>query len=80
MYAIFRQSDSAKWMAVDVHSDTVSVAHMPGDPFSGVVDDERKLHGRGSCDTKASLAICVGVYPAPRGVARSWPRNPLDVG
>jgi len=48
-------------MAVDVHSDTVSVAHMPDDPFSGVVDEERKLHGRGSCDTKASLAICIGM-------------------
>lgn len=63
MYAIFRSADekSSKWLCVDVHSDTVSVAHMPGDPFCGTIDAEGKLHGRGSCDTKASLALCIGL-------------------
>lgn len=37
------------------HTDTVSVAGMTIDPFAGEIRDER-IHGRGSSDTKGSIA------------------------
>eukprot|EP00906_Rhabdomonas_costata_P010289 RCo014440 len=51
-----------KWLCVDVHMDTVPVVGMtPYEPFSGVEDDQGRLHGRGSCDTKATLAVVLGL-------------------
>jgi acetylornithine deacetylase len=37
------------------HMDTVPVDRWASDPYSGVLKDDR-IHGRGSCDTKGSLA------------------------
>ena len=39
----------------EAHLDTVSVAGMPGDPWSGEIRDG-KLYGRGACDTKGGMA------------------------
>lgn len=47
-------------ITVDVHLDTVGVEHMTVDPFDGRVEDDR-VWGRGSVDTKASLAIVLAV-------------------
>ncbi|MGF1598519.1 MAG: M20 family metallopeptidase [Acidimicrobiales bacterium] len=54
-YAVFPGS-SPRRVAVDVHLDTVGVEHMTIDPFAAFVEDGR-LHGRGSVDTKATLAV-----------------------
>ncbi len=42
-------------IVLEAHMDTVSVAGMSIDPFEPSIRDG-KLHGRGSCDTKAGLA------------------------
>ncbi len=47
-------------VAVDVHLDTVGVEHMEGDPFDGRVADGR-VYGRGSVDTKATLAVLLPI-------------------
>src|SRR6056300_1376678 len=43
-------------VVIDVHLDTVAVAHMTDDPFDGRVENDR-VYGRGSVDTKATFAI-----------------------
>jgi acetylornithine deacetylase/succinyl-diaminopimelate desuccinylase-like protein len=55
VYGIWR-GDSERWLAVDVHLDTVSVELMTDEPFAGQIADGR-VYGRGAVDTKASLAI-----------------------
>lgn len=65
VYAEF-PGNSDRVVAVDVHLDTVGVEHMEGDPFDGRVDDGR-VYGRGSVDTKATLAI---LLPLLEDVAR----------
>ena len=50
------EGDSPDTVIIDVHLDTVAVAHMTRDPFDGAVEDGR-LFGRGSVDTKATFAI-----------------------
>ena len=72
VYGIWRgQTD--RWVALDVHTDTVSVEQMTDDPFDGRVEDGR-VWGRGAVDTKASLALILtlledlkkaGERPAP---------------
>jgi acetylornithine deacetylase/succinyl-diaminopimelate desuccinylase-like protein len=52
--------ESDRWLAVDVHLDTVTVEGMTGDPFSGRIADGR-VYGRGAVDTKASLAIMLAL-------------------
>lgn len=47
---------SDRWIAVDVHMDTVSAAPMSKDKFSGRIANQR-VYGRGAVDTKASLGI-----------------------
>ncbi len=42
-------------LLLEAHMDTVHADNMSIDPFSPVIRDE-KLYGRGSCDTKGSLA------------------------
>lgn len=59
VYALWRGSTD-RWIAVDVHMDTVGVETMEGDPFDGRVADGR-VYGRGSVDTRASLAIVLAL-------------------
>lgn len=47
-------------VVIDVHLDTVAVAHMTDDPFDGRVENDR-VYGRGSVDTKATFAIVLDV-------------------
>ena len=54
-YGIWR-GQTNRWIAVDVHIDTVGVETMVGDPFDGR-QENGQIYGRGSVDTKASLAI-----------------------
>lgn len=51
---------SGGWRAVDIHTDTVGVEQMEGDPFGGEIAG-RRVHGRGSVDTKASLAVVLAL-------------------
>ena len=54
-YGLWR-GQTSRWIAVDVHVDTVGVETMTGDPFDGRLENGR-VYGRGSVDTKASLAV-----------------------
>jgi acetylornithine deacetylase/succinyl-diaminopimelate desuccinylase-like protein len=68
-YGIWRgQSD--RWVALDVHVDTVGVEQMPGPPFSGAIQDGR-VWGRGAVDTKASLGVALALLEVmqTRGLA-----------
>ncbi|MPY96065.1 MAG: M20/M25/M40 family metallo-hydrolase, partial [Acidimicrobiia bacterium] len=47
-------------VCLDVHTDTVSVEHMVGDPFDGRVEDGR-VWGRGALDTKASMGVALAL-------------------
>ncbi len=59
VYARFEgRTDSV--LAIDVHLDTVGVEHMEGDPFDGRTENGR-VWGRGSVDTKATLAVVFAV-------------------
>ncbi len=58
-YGLWRGS-SDRWIAVDVHIDTVGVETMLGDPFDGRLEDGR-VYGRGSVDTKASLSVVLAL-------------------
>ncbi len=59
VYALFA-GQTERMLAVDVHLDTVGVEHMEGDPFDGRISEER-VWGRGSVDTKATLAVVLAV-------------------
>lgn len=54
---------SDRWAAVDVHTDTVSVEQMPGNPFDGRIEHGR-VYGRGAVDTKASLGVILATLEA----------------
>lgn len=69
VYGIWRNPDSDRWIGLDVHTDTVGVEQMPGDPFSGEIRDA-KVWGRGSVDNKASLATALSVLQAMRAEGR----------
>ncbi len=58
-YGIWRGS-SDRWIAVDVHIDTVGIETMLGDPFDGRLENGR-VYGRGSVDTKASLGVVLAL-------------------
>jgi len=60
---------------VDVHTDTVGVEQMKGDPFSGEIRAGR-LYGRGAVDTKATLAVILALLEAMHQ-ARLKPRPNL---
>lgn len=62
VYGIWR-GRSERWMAVDVHLDTVGVEQMTGDPFDGRIADGR-VYGRGAVDTKATLAVALALLEA----------------
>ncbi len=55
VYARF-DGQSDRSIAIDVHLDTVGIEHMTDDPFDGRIEDDR-VYGRGSVDTKATLAV-----------------------
>lgn len=59
VYAII-PGRSDRWLAVEVHTDTVGVEGMISDPFSGAVKDGR-VYGRGAVDNKATLAILLAL-------------------
>ncbi len=59
VYARFDGS-SDRAVAIDVHLDTVGVEHMTDDPFDGRIENGR-VYGRGSVDTKATLAVLLTV-------------------
>lgn len=59
VYGIWR-GKTDQWAALDVHTDTVGVEQMGGDPFSGELRDG-KVWGRGAVDTKASLGIALAL-------------------
>ena len=71
VYARFEGSGD-RTVAVDVHLDTVGVEHVEGDPFGSRVADGR-VYGRGSVDTKATLAV---LLPLLDELARSGGDHP----
>jgi len=64
VYARF-EGTTDRTLTIDVHLDTVGVEHMTEDPFDGRIADNR-VYGRGSVDTKASLAIVLAVLEEMR--------------
>lgn len=68
VYGLWRgRSDT--WVAVDVHMDTVGVAQMAADPFSGEVRDSR-VWGRGAVDTKATLGVILALLQTAQAAHR----------
>jgi acetylornithine deacetylase/succinyl-diaminopimelate desuccinylase-like protein len=59
VYGIWR-GHSDQWAAVDVHTDTVAVEQMLGDPFDGRIEDGR-IYGRGAVDNKATLGMILAL-------------------
>jgi acetylornithine deacetylase/succinyl-diaminopimelate desuccinylase-like protein len=74
MYACWHASDSDRWLALDVHLDTVGVETMEGDPFSGKIASGR-VYGRGAVDTKASLAVALALLEDLRRRRQKLPCN-----
>jgi acetylornithine deacetylase/succinyl-diaminopimelate desuccinylase-like protein len=62
VYGLWRGRSDA-WVAVDVHTDTVGVEQMAGEPFSGAIQDGR-VWGRGAVDTKATLGVILALLEA----------------
>ena len=58
-YGVWR-GQTSRWIAVDVHVDTVGVETMIGDPFDGRLENGR-VYGRGSVNSKASLAVVLSL-------------------
>ena len=54
------QGRTDKWVAVDIHLDTVGVTQMTAEPFSGKIQNNR-VYGRGAADTKATLGIMLAI-------------------
>lgn len=68
VYGIF-PGRSDRLVAIDVHTDTVTVENMTDPPFDGRVEDGR-VWGRGSLDTKASLGVMCALL-------QDWQRSHL---
>jgi acetylornithine deacetylase/succinyl-diaminopimelate desuccinylase-like protein len=64
VYAAFPGRED-RTIVIDVHLDTVGVEHMTGDPFDAYVSEGR-VFGRGSVDTKATLAILLPLLEQAR--------------
>lgn len=56
----YLNTGSKETIVLDSHLDTVSHLNMSVNPFDPVLDHER-LYGRGSCDTKATMATYIAV-------------------
>lgn len=69
-------SEADHWKAVDVHLDTVGVEQMTGDPFDGRIAGGR-VHGRGSVDTKATLAVVLALLESLHRAGQRPPGNLL---
>lgn len=78
MCAQFR-GDSDRWLCLDVHMDTVGVEHMTRDPFDGAISEGR-VWGRGSVDTKASMAVMMAALETLQREGRRPRANLLVVG
>ncbi len=76
IYGLWPNHHSDRWLAVDIHMDTVSVEQMTGDPFSGHIADGR-VYGRGAVDTKATLAIVLTLLEAMQQTGQTAPANLL---
>jgi acetylornithine deacetylase/succinyl-diaminopimelate desuccinylase-like protein len=63
-YGVWR-GQTERWIAVDVHIDTVGIETMIGDPFDGRLENGR-VYGRGSVDTKASLGVVLALLEDTR--------------
>lgn len=59
VYAFF-PGRTERLVAVDVHTDTVSVEHMTDPPFDGRIEDGH-VWGRGALDSKATLGVLLTV-------------------
>jgi acetylornithine deacetylase len=57
------EQQRAETILLTAHMDTVSHQNMTIDPFDPAIRDNR-LYGRGSCDTKASLAVFLDAFAA----------------
>ena len=64
VYGLWRGQED-RWVGADVHTDTVGVEQMTGDPFSGEQRDGR-VWGRGAVDTKATLAVVLALLDHAR--------------
>ena len=62
IYGIWR-GRSQCWIAVDIHLDTVGIPSTMSNPFSGKIENGR-VYGRGSVDTKATLAVVLTLLEA----------------
>ncbi|MCC6881884.1 MAG: M20 family metallopeptidase [Verrucomicrobiales bacterium] len=67
--------DPTRRLILEAHLDTVSVTGMTIPPFEPVIADGR-LHGRGSCDTKAGLA---GMMQALAGIVEEGLTPPCEI-
>ncbi|NIM94031.1 MAG: M20/M25/M40 family metallo-hydrolase [Anaerolineales bacterium] len=68
-----------KWIAIDVHLDTVGVEQMEGNPFSGEIKGGR-VYGRGSVDTKASMGVILAILESIQEQGISLEPNLLILG
>lgn len=68
VYARF-EGETDRIVTIDVHLDTVGVEHMTDDPFDGRIENGR-VYGRGSVDTKATLAVVLSVLDELRDEGR----------
>ncbi len=78
VYAFFEGSSDVT-VCIDVHLDTVGVEHCENDPFDAIVSEGR-IHGRGSVDTKATLAVVLELLEQTRRDGRQIGPNLLLVG
>ncbi len=67
---------SERWVVLDVHMDTVGVEQMTDPPFDGRVEDG-KVWGRGSVDTKASLALILALLEVVQAEKLEFKHNLL---